>query len=122
MLFAEERYWNSGFYRLGSTKFYRNIYAGVGGVQRAESRTEAAALDKSPRDGLLAFYADHYVVPLPEGHRFPMTKLASPSCRIIHVSSNDEYIKGEPINWLRVVVRDTLHRQLDDLVNTEIPI
>jgi len=37
-------------------------------------KTKAAVLDEAPRDGLLAFYADHFVVPLPEGHRFPMTK------------------------------------------------
>ncbi|KAG0568948.1 hypothetical protein KC19_6G054300 [Ceratodon purpureus] len=63
-----------GFRRLGSRQFYRSFCAGVGGVQTAEIRTDASALDESPRDGLLAFYADHYVVPLPEGHRFPMTK------------------------------------------------
>ena len=30
----------------------------------------------SPRSAMHAFYADHFVLPLPEGHRFPMAKYA----------------------------------------------
>lgn len=30
----------------------------------------------TPKDSVQAFYADHFVLPLPEGHRFPMAKYA----------------------------------------------
>lgn len=36
--------------------------------------TKAMAREVGPGDELLAFYADHHVVPLPNGHRFPMDK------------------------------------------------
>ncbi|KAG6553089.1 hypothetical protein Mapa_005426 [Marchantia paleacea] len=36
--------------------------------------TKGAALVAKQSVGLVGFYSDHYVVPLPEGHRFPMDK------------------------------------------------
>ncbi|CAM6117926.1 unnamed protein product [Calypogeia fissa] len=39
-----------------------------------KSSTREAALAVKHCAGLLAFYADHHVVPLPPDHRFPMTK------------------------------------------------
>jgi acetoin utilization deacetylase AcuC-like enzyme len=32
--------------------------------------------DPTRRDGVKVFYSDHFVLPLPEGHRFPMVKYA----------------------------------------------
>lgn len=64
-----------GFNRLRSTEFHRNIYAGVGEIQRTVFTTEAnSTLGGDVGEGLIAFCADHHEVPLPEDHRFPMTK------------------------------------------------
>ncbi|CAI5974624.1 unnamed protein product [Closterium sp. NIES-65] len=46
-----------------------------GDVASAGSTREAAVAAGRGK-GLLAFYADHHVVPLPAGHRFPMDKCA----------------------------------------------
>lgn len=39
-----------------------------------KSSTREAAMAVQQCAGLLAFYADHHVVPLPPDHRFPMIK------------------------------------------------
>ncbi|MBL8141549.1 MAG: histone deacetylase, partial [Acidobacteria bacterium] len=33
--------------------------------------------------GMRAFYCDHFVLPLPEGHRFPMAKYARLRARVV---------------------------------------
>eukprot|EP00850_Spirogloea_muscicola_P002086 SM000008S22175 [mRNA] locus=s8:259330:261466:+ [translate_table: standard] len=53
--------------------------ADAGGAAAGESleqpgSSREAALRGGRGRGVLAFYADHFVVPLPEGHRFPMDK------------------------------------------------
>ncbi|CAI5473026.1 unnamed protein product [Closterium sp. Yama58-4] len=45
-----------------------------GGDVASAGSTREAAEAAGRGKGLLAFYADHHVVPLPDGHRFPMDK------------------------------------------------
>ncbi|MBS0346174.1 MAG: histone deacetylase [Proteobacteria bacterium] len=72
------------------------------------------------------FYADHFVLPLPEGHRFPMEKYARLRERLLagglfdaddfHVptaASDTEILRAHDASYLQRVVRGTLDK--DDL-------
>ena len=67
------------------------------------------------------FYADHFVLPLPEGHRFPMEKYARLRERLIgsglfaaedfHVpeaASDSELLRAHDAGYVQRVVRGTL--------------
>ena len=69
------------------------------------------------------FYADHFVLPLPEGHRFPMEKYARLRARLMasghfaatdfHVptaASDTEILRAHDAGYLQRVVRGTLDR------------
>jgi len=72
---------------------------------------------------LKVFYSDHFVLPLPEGHRFPMVKYsmlrervaASGICapdelRVPHPVSDEEILRAHEWTYLRRVVEGTLTR------------
>jgi acetoin utilization deacetylase AcuC-like enzyme len=48
-----------------------------------------------------AFYSDHFVLPLPEGHRFPMAKYSRLRARIIAagIIAPDRLIEAPPASW-----------------------
>jgi acetoin utilization deacetylase AcuC-like enzyme len=54
-----------------------------------------------------AFYSDHFVLPLPEGHRFPMAKYAKLRERIVAagIVAADRLVEAPPAGWddLRLV-------------------
>ena len=67
------------------------------------------------------FYADHFVLPLPEGHRFPMEKysrlrerlaasgrFAPGDFRVPEAASDDEILQAHDVAYLRRVVGGTL--------------
>jgi acetoin utilization deacetylase AcuC-like enzyme len=71
--------------------------------------------------GLKVFYSDHFVLPLPEGHRFPMVKYsmlrervgAAGICepgemRVPHPVSDEEILRAHERGYLRRVVDGTL--------------
>jgi acetoin utilization deacetylase AcuC-like enzyme len=68
-----------------------------------------------------AFYTDHYVLPLPEGHRFPMRKYAllrervasaSLACRVElgepHAATDEEILRVHTPAYLRALMEGTL--------------
>jgi acetoin utilization deacetylase AcuC-like enzyme len=74
--------------------------------------------------GLKVFYSDHFVLPLPEGHRFPMVKYsmlrervaASGICepgemRVPRPVSDEEILRAHDRDYLRHVVEGTLSRK-----------
>jgi len=48
-----------------------------------------------------AFYSDHFVLPLPDGHRFPMSKYARLRARVLdeRVVAPDEVIEAPAASW-----------------------
>ena len=72
-------------------------------------------------ESLKVFYSDHFVLPLPEGHRFPMAKYsmlrervaAANSCgtnemRVPRAVADEEILRAHENNYLRRVVDGTL--------------
>jgi acetoin utilization deacetylase AcuC-like enzyme len=70
---------------------------------------------------LKIFYSDHFVLPLPEGHRFPMVKYSmlrekvvasglfgSDEMRVPHPVSDEEILRAHERSYLRRVVAGTL--------------
>jgi acetoin utilization deacetylase AcuC-like enzyme len=71
-----------------------------------------------------AFYCDHFVLPLPEGHRFPMDKYARLRARVVQDGILPETALQEPhaVAWrdlLRVHTEDYVARVRDGLLTRE---
>src|SRR5919199_886884 len=94
--------------------YYRHPYAQPGYVLRFFYGRERL-------DSLKIFYSDHFVLPLPEGHRFPMAKYSMLRKRIaqanicrpgeMHVPravSDGEILRAHEETCLRSVVDGTL--------------
>ena len=77
--------------------------------------------DEKERRGLKVFYSDHFVLPLPEGHRFPMVKYsmlrgrveASGICsngelRVPHAVTDGEILRAHDPRYLSRVVDGTI--------------
>jgi acetoin utilization deacetylase AcuC-like enzyme len=77
--------------------------------------------DPTRRDGVKVFYSDHFVLPLPEGHRFPMVKYAMLRERVAKAGvcgpeemrvplpvSDAEILRSNEESYLRRVVHGTL--------------
>src|ERR687890_1856846 len=77
--------------------------------------------DPTRRDGVKVFYSDHFVLPLPEGHRFPMVKYAMLRERVAKAGvcgpeemrvplpvSDAEILRSHEESYLRRVVHGTL--------------
>jgi acetoin utilization deacetylase AcuC-like enzyme len=77
--------------------------------------------DPTRRDGVKVFYSDHFVLPLPEGHRFPMVKYAMLRERVAKAGvcgpeemrvplpvSDAEILRSHEEGYLRRVVDGTL--------------
>jgi acetoin utilization deacetylase AcuC-like enzyme len=77
--------------------------------------------DPTSRDNVKVYYSDHFVLPLPEGHRFPMVKYsmlrervaASGVCepgemRVPRPASDEEILRSHAEGYLRRVVSGTL--------------
>ena len=74
--------------------------------------------------GLKVFYSDHFVLPLPEGHRFPMVKYSMLRERVVAASicepgemcvprpvSDEEILRAHERGYLRRVVDGTLSQR-----------
>ncbi|CAI6001176.1 unnamed protein product [Closterium sp. NIES-64] len=75
-----------------------------GDVASAGSTREAAVAAGRGK-GLLAFYADHHVVPLPAGHRFPMDKYRSTRLLLQSDASLDRILAVHPaplVSWVEL--------------------
>ncbi|CAI7780791.1 unnamed protein product, partial [Closterium sp. NIES-54] len=66
--------------------------ADVASARSTREAAEAAGCGK----GLLAFYADHHVVPLPDGHRFPMDKYRTTRLLLQSDASLDRILAVHP--------------------------
>jgi acetoin utilization deacetylase AcuC-like enzyme len=68
--------------------------------------------DPTRRNNVKVFYSDHFVLPLPEGHRFPMVKysmLRAPGeMRVPRPVSDEEILRCHTEGYLRRVVSGTL--------------
>jgi acetoin utilization deacetylase AcuC-like enzyme len=77
--------------------------------------------DPTERDGVKVFYSDHFVLPLPEGHRFPMVKYSMLRERVARAGvcrpgemrvprpvSDAEILRSHEEGYLRRVVDGTL--------------
>ncbi|CAI5968643.1 unnamed protein product [Closterium sp. NIES-64] len=85
-----------------------------GDVASAGSTREAAVAAGRGK-GLLAFYADHHVVPLPAGHRFPMDKYRSTRLLLQSDASLDRILAVHPaplVSWVE------LQQLLDAAIHT----
>jgi acetoin utilization deacetylase AcuC-like enzyme len=67
------------------------------------------------------FYSDHFVLPLPPGHRFPMSKYAllrervlasdyAPGCRVAAAASDAELLRVHTADWVQRVAAGLLSR------------
>lgn len=68
---------------------------------------------------MLAFYADHFVLPLPEGHRFPMSKYSRLRQRVAEQGLAELHVP-EPVSdeaILRCHTPDYLHRVSNGLLS-----
>ena len=92
-------------------------YAGRGYVLRS-------LYDPENLESLKVFYSDHFVLPLPEGHRFPMVKYSMLRERVAtagicepqemcvpHPVSDEEILRAHDRDYLRHVVEGTLSRK-----------
>jgi acetoin utilization deacetylase AcuC-like enzyme len=65
-----------------------------------------------------AFYSDHFVLPLPEGHRFPMAKYHRLRERLVSdgILNEGDLHEARPVAWddLRLVHTDTYLRDVGD--------
>jgi len=71
-----------------------------------------------------AFYCDHFVLPLPEGHRFPMDKYARLRQRVIddHLLDDGRLLEPHAVAWRdleRVHTRDYVARVRDGALSRE---
>ena len=71
---------------------------------------------------MIAYYSDHFVLPLPEGHRFPMAKYSRLRERIVAegIVAADDLRQAPATSWddLRLVHTD---RYLDDIAGGTLP-
>jgi len=68
---------------------------------------------------MLAFYADHFVLPLPEGHRFPMSKYSRLRQRVAQLGIVQLHVP-EPVtddDIMRCHTQDYLHRVAHGLLS-----
>ena len=71
-----------------------------------------------------AFYCDHFVLPLPEGHRFPMDKYARLRSRVLAdaILPAEALCEPAPVSWddlTRVHTADYVRRVRDGLLTGE---
>ncbi|CAI5478409.1 unnamed protein product [Closterium sp. Yama58-4] len=73
-----------------------------GGDVASAGSTREAAVAAGRGKGLVAFYADHHVVPLPAGHRFPMDKYRTTRLLLQSDASLDRILAVHPaplVSW-----------------------